>query len=152
LLNVNPTNLTATFTNAPSGGAASTGTNPIIVGMVRGGSDFIKDGAGALVAPTYSTAIDAASFTANANVTASLAANSGATVTSVRFNTGAPLTLTLSGANTITSGMILNTNAVATNTNTITGGSITSGNGQDVIIANFNIAAPGPMAMSSSIV
>jgi len=73
----------------------------------------------------------------NTTVTTNSAPASGATTNSLRFNNAGAFTVTLSGANTISSGGILNTAAVGANTSTITGGTLTSGVG-DLIVHQFN--------------
>ncbi|MCW1921177.1 autotransporter-associated beta strand repeat-containing protein [Luteolibacter arcticus] len=77
--------------------------------------------------------------TGNADITATN--TSGAlTVNSLRFNTAAAVTQTLSGANVITSGGILVTPAVGANTTTITGGTSLGSGTTDLIIHQNNTA------------
>jgi fibronectin-binding autotransporter adhesin len=78
----------------------------------------------------YTTASTAATFTGNANVTATFAATTGSTVNSIRFGTGA-FTLTLAGTNTVSSGGILISGT--TGISAITGGTIVPGTGQELV-------------------
>ncbi|HEY1686723.1 MAG TPA: autotransporter-associated beta strand repeat-containing protein [Tepidisphaeraceae bacterium] len=57
---------------------------------------------------------------------------------SVRFNANAGNNVSLGGANTISSGGILMTANVGAYNSTLTGGFLTSGNGQDLIIFQYN--------------
>ena len=75
----------------------------------------------------------------NTDMTASLSPVANTNTMSVRFNTAAANTLTLSGSNVITSGGVLVTTAVGANLSTITGGTaLTSGNGQDLIVHQYD--------------
>ena len=76
--------------------------------------------------------------TANTDVTAADIVLPNATTNSLRFNTAITNSVTLSGANTITTGGVLVTTNVGANNSTITGGSLTSGNGQDMIVFQNN--------------
>ena len=77
----------------------------------------------------------------NTNVTAALAnPASGSTTNSVRFNTAGAKTLTLAGANRITSGGILVTPAVGANTTTLTGGSVARNAVSDIVVHQHNTA------------
>jgi fibronectin-binding autotransporter adhesin len=72
------------------------------------------------------------------------------TVNSLRFNTAAPATLTLTGTNTITSGGVLVTSAVGINTTAISGGTLQGASGGELIIHQYNTASP--LIISSAIV
>ncbi len=87
---------------------------------------------------TASAGTTAASYTNhNIDVTSSVAPAAAIAPNSLRFNTAAADTLTLTGTNAFSSGGILVTSAVGNNLSTITGGAIASGNAQgDVIITN----------------
>ena len=99
------------------------------------------------------TANNFSSNTLNTDVTASFTATTGATTGSVRFNTAAAEVLTLSGANAIDSGGILVTPTTAANVQTITGGtSLTSNNGQDLIVIDEDSTSGGMLAINSPIV
>ena len=89
--------------------------------------------AGAASASIYTTATNAATFTGNADVTATLTANPSVTVNSIRMNAGTSLVTTLSGANTVTTGGILFGNGIITAA-TITGGTIQPGAGNELVI------------------
>jgi len=90
--------------------------------------------AGAAGASLYTNASNAATFSGDADITAAFTANNGATVDSIRFNTGA-LTLTLTGTNTITSGGILFGSGTS-GVSKITGGTIIPGSGQELVIVS----------------
>ncbi|MBL9115121.1 MAG: autotransporter-associated beta strand repeat-containing protein [Verrucomicrobiaceae bacterium] len=70
----------------------------------------------------------------------------GAIVGSLRFNTGAPITVTMSGAVTIDSGGILVTAGVGSSDVQISGGSITAAGTapaiRDIVVHQFNTARP----------
>ena len=79
--------------------------------------------------------------TGNTPVASSMAINS------LRFNTGSdPSTISIASGQTLTvaSGGILQGSNVGTNITTITGGTLTSGNGQDLIVSQNNGNATGP--------
>ena len=147
LVNVVPaTGFNPQFTNAPTAAGGSTvagsGGNEILVGAVLGGNDFIRATSGTLVAATYTTN-GASSLTsgANINITGGNTTLSGSTtvsVNSLKFTDNAARTLNLGTGSqlTIASGGILTGSAVATTGNTITGGSITSSQGDLWIYAN----------------
>jgi autotransporter-associated beta strand protein len=85
----------------------------------------------------------------NTDVTTSIASAIGDT-NSVRFNTAAANTVTLTGPSTITSGGILNTVTVAGNASLITGGSLTSGT-SELVIHQANNTANGTLTIASTI-
>jgi fibronectin-binding autotransporter adhesin len=117
---------------SPTTWATSAGV-PATAGLVSGLSSYaVANG---------STAITAG---ADIDVQASPATVATITVNSLRFNTAAPVTITGTAANTITvaSAGILETSAVGTNAVTITGGSLTTGNGADLIVNQYNAASP----------
>src|SRR5207245_4928983 len=62
------------------------------------------------------------------------------TADSRRFNTAAPATVTLAGANPSTSGGILVTAGVGNNASAITGGSLRGASGSDLIVIQANTA------------
>ncbi len=95
--------------------------------------------------PTYTIAALAAystnDFTAatnNVDATANQAPAAGPTVNSLRFNTPAAATVTNTGALTVNSGGVLVTPNVGSSAAAIVGGSLTSGNGQDLIVLQNN--------------
>ncbi len=105
----------------------SSGTNP-----VTGLSSFVAD--------TWASANDT-------TVTTNDTPPSGSTTNSLRFNAAGPatggLSVTLTGASTISSGGILVTPNAGVNGATIAGsGSLTSGNGADLIVNQFDTAGP----------
>jgi autotransporter-associated beta strand protein len=74
----------------------------------------------------------------NTDVTAVDVIPANSTTNSLRFNTAITNSVTVSGANTITTGGVLVTTNVGANNTTISGGSLTSGNGQDLIVFQNN--------------
>jgi len=139
-------------------GIAATGTNTAsgIIGgyatyfTTNGGANFTNGidwatySAGkivALSAGSYSNTSATTSST-NLDMTSSLILDPGVDVGSIRFNNAfsAP-TLQLNGSHTIGSGGILVTGNVGANATLITGGTITSGNGQDLIVIQNNTSA-----------
>jgi len=93
---------------------------------VNGGAGWASNnGTGNIIAlATYTNDTWAAGN--NTTVTTSSAPAAASTTNSLRFNNAGGFTVTLSGANTITSGGILVTPTVGANNNIITGGSITT--------------------------
>ncbi len=82
----------------------------------------------------------------NTDVTTSEA---GSSTNSLRFNTANSSTVTLSGGSVISSGGILITPNVGAHNLSITGGTLASGNGQDLIVFQNNSA--GSLSISSQI-
>ncbi len=147
------------------GPAAATSTANLASGILGGyavhGADYsptswaVANGAGNPI-----TGLAAGLYTANTwapgthtDVVAGIAGAAGATET-VRFNTGAANTVTLSGAASVASGGILVTGAVGANLSTLTNGgtaanTLTSGNGSDLIVHQYNPA--GSLLISADI-
>jgi autotransporter-associated beta strand protein len=128
--------------------SGTSGTNTITVnsntGMQIGA--FIT-GTGIPAGTTISN-ISGTTITLSANLTAAATnqtANFGQTITGA--------TLTLSGTNIVSTGGILNTVTYSPNSaQTITGGSLTSGNGSDLIVINNSTQANGAVVINSSVV
>jgi autotransporter-associated beta strand protein len=140
LVNVVPaTGFNPQFTNAPTAAGGSTvagsGSDAILTGAVLNGNDFIAAASGNLAAATYDTTLTAGK---NVNVTGALATSGNLSINSLRFGENAARTLTIGASDTLTlaSGGILTGSAVATSGNTITGGSITSSQGDLWIYAS----------------
>ncbi|MGB8852837.1 MAG: autotransporter-associated beta strand repeat-containing protein, partial [Pirellulales bacterium] len=120
------------FTNAVNGVAGS-GTDAIVPGMTLNNADLVGlsgGSSGTAQAAAYTNSTSGWTAGKNMNVTANVTAGAATNVNSIRFNTAASATATLTGSNVITSGMILVGSAVGsgtTNLLTITGGTITSG-------------------------
>ncbi len=95
-------------------------------------------------------------WSAGNNVSVGVSGNdlptAGSTANSLRFNNTASNTVTLSGANTLTSGGILVVPSVGANISSIVGtGTLTSGNAQhDLIISQFDVS--GPLTIGVAIV
>ena len=126
--------------------------------LTYGENDWLSAaGATTIAGPaTYMNDAFATSTSAtNINVTVS-GSPAAFTANSLHFNTAGALTLTLSGANTITSGGILVGSTVGANATTITGGSLTSGNvnadaTSDLIVINNNTTAGSSVVINSVI-
>jgi len=121
-------------------------------------SDFVKNGASSaatVAAVTYVNDTWAAGNNTTVTTSSSPAAN--ATTGTLRFGAVGAFSVTLSGANTNSSGGILVNGIVAGNASTITGGSLTSGNTtadgfHDLIVINNNSTAGGNLVINSAIV
>jgi autotransporter-associated beta strand protein len=85
----------------------------------------------------------------NTTVTASSSPTAASTTNSLRFNQPAAFTITLSGVNTISSGGILVTPAVAANATAINGGTLIGAKGSDLVINQFD--ASGTLTIGSII-
>lgn len=87
-------------------------------------------------------------FTAGSNTDVTTSVSPGAfTTNTLRFNTAAPITLSMTGTNSIVAGGILVTPNVGANTSTISGGVLTSAGHLNII--QHNTAAP--LSIQSSI-
>ena len=119
---------------------------------VSGNSWAINNGSD-VVMPLASY-VNLGSATATTNVdfgsTASQSAT-GLTANTLRFNNAVAGTLTLTGSNVLTDGGILVTPAVGANATLITGGTLTSGNGNDLIVIQNNTNASGAVSIASTI-
>lgn len=105
----------------------------------------------ALAAGSYSNTA-ATTATTNLDLTANVTLNANVTVGSIRFNNAITTpTLTLNGTNTVDSGGILVTGNVSTNATRITGGTLTSGNGQDIIVIQNNTNAGGALTVDANL-
>lgn len=130
----------------PASGAVTTTTANsagILGGYATVGGAGWAAAAGA--GPAYTIAALAAystnDFTAatnNVDATANQTPAAGPTVNSIRFNTPAAATVTNTGTLTVNSGGILVTPNVGSSAAAIVGGSLTSGNGQDLIVLQNN--------------
>ncbi len=149
-------------------GIAATGTNTAS-GIIGGYATYLTTNGGAtnsnttdwatynsgkiiaLAAGSYSNTAATTAAT-NLDLTTSVTLNADVTVGSIRFNNAiATPTLTLNGTHVIDSGGILITPTVSTNATRITGGSLTSGNGQDIIIIQNNTSAGGALTIDSTL-
>ncbi|WP_038159950.1 autotransporter-associated beta strand repeat-containing protein [Verrucomicrobium sp. BvORR106] len=130
----NPVLATTTSTNSNGilGGYLTYGGNTWAVNSTNGVNGAIAG----LATASYSNTFAAA---ANVDVLASEAISNFA-VNSLRFNTAAATTLTLTGANTLQSGGILVTSAVGNNALSITGGSLRGSASGELIIHQNNTA------------
>ena len=116
------------------------------------GTDWaVNDGAGNIIALApggYTADVWAAGNNTDVTVNGAISA---ATTNSVRFNANSAITLSLTGANVVSSGGILETVTVGANAIAINGGQLTSGSGQELIVNQFNTAANPAMTISSQI-
>jgi autotransporter-associated beta strand protein len=126
------------FTTAP------TLLNGIIGGWATvGGTDWATYTSSGTPSVGALASYSANGFAANANsdITSSQGPSANININSLRFNTAAAVTLTLSGsANVIQSGGILVTPTVANNASTITGGTLEGANGNDLVVIQNNTA------------
>lgn len=139
------------FTNAPTG--AGNVSDGLLVGATLNGTDLILAQSGVLTAFTGWTPTGTTTWLNNGymDVTGSNpAAFTSETITALRFNTAAALTLTLTGTHTIDSGMLLSTPTVGANLSTITGGELRGPAGGELVVAQFNTA--GSLEIASAIV
>lgn len=133
---------TTTINAAFSGGA-----NTILGGWATfgGGSTWAVAGSSGAATNISGLAAFVGNFTSAADVDASgVYAINSTTVNSVRFNSNSgATTVNIASGNTLTvaTGGILETTHVAANSIQFTGGSLTSGNGTDLIISQFNTNA-----------
>jgi hypothetical protein len=107
---------TVTTTATPTGG--------ILGGFATSGGNTWAALAGGVLTPLATFGADTYGAAVNTNV---VTGGAGATTNSLRFNTAAATTVTLTGTNTINSGGILETAAVGANSSTITGGTLRGG-------------------------
>ena len=125
---------TTTGTITSSSGITSNPSGNSILGgwaTVGGTTWAVANGAGNAITGLGSFTNDTWASGNNTDVTVSSSPTSGSTTNSLRFiSTAAPLTLTLTGANTLTTGGILNNTSVS---NTITGGSLTSASNELIV-------------------
>ncbi len=117
---------------------ANTGSTTILGGWATlGGADWAGNNGTNIVAPSYVND----TWASGNNTTVTLATNpaySNVTTDSLRFNAAAANTVTLDGANTLTTGGILVTPAVGNNLSTITGGTLQAGSGADLVVNQYD--------------
>ncbi|MDI1311020.1 autotransporter-associated beta strand repeat-containing protein [Prosthecobacter sp.] len=149
-------------------GIAATGTNTTS-GIIGGYATYLTTNGGAshsnttdwatysggkivsLSAGSYSNTA-ATTASTNLDLTSSVILNSNVTVGSIRFNSAITTpTLTLNGSHIIGSGGILVTPALAGNATLITGGTLTSGNGQDIVIIQNNTTTGGALTVAATL-
>lgn len=135
-------------TNGILGGYATQGTR------YQGFTWAVSNGAGlpitGLPAGSYTNSSGGANWASGVHYNVTANDSETGNVDTIRFNSAAPLTLTLTGSltNIVDSGGILVTPFVGANTSTISGTDIGSGIG-DLIIHQYNLA--GPLVMSVNI-
>jgi fibronectin-binding autotransporter adhesin len=125
-----------------SGGNAILGGNAVV-----NGSDWATTGSGS--GPFNITPVPASAYTPDGawsattlnSVSTSGTLAAGSTTAALRFNnSGAPITLTLSGTNSITSGGLLVTPNLGNNAVTLSGGSIVQASGTPLYLDQYNPA------------
>ena len=140
------------FASGSSIKSASTNTNGILGGWATfNNSTWAKTNGTGLAIDGLSTFTDD-TWAAGNNTNVTLAgANpaSDSTTNSLRFNEAGAKTVTLAGTNTLTSGGLMVTGNVGSNTTTITGGTLTGSNTGDLILHQFNTG--GNLTISSII-
>lgn len=151
-----PSGLAATGTNTASGIMGGWATYLTTNGgaTTSNATDWATYNGGKIVALAAGSYTNTASTTAatNLDLTANVTLSSNATVGSVRFNNATTTpTLTLNGTHTVDSGGILVTPNVSTNATLITGGTLTSGNGQDLVIIQNNTSTGGSLTVEAVI-
>jgi fibronectin-binding autotransporter adhesin len=135
---------------ATNGFTTTTGNTSGILGgwITVAGADWATNNGTNIVALASYTANTWAAGN-NTNVTASSSPAADATTNSLRFNTGAVTTVTLSGTNTITSGGILVGTNVGSRVSTITGGTLRGSSGGDLVVFQNNTS--GNLVIASQI-
>ncbi len=137
---------------------AATNSNGILGGWATfGGTDWATLGTGGVIAQYSGYVSDTWAAGNNTTVTLASHTSDALTTNSLQFGAAAANTVNLSSAssaapNVITSGGILLSANVGGNASAITGGFLTSGNGSDVIIDNYNTTAGGALTITSAIV
>jgi autotransporter-associated beta strand protein len=142
-----PTGLTTTTSNTAGtilGGWATIGNN----WAVSAGNGTTAGAISSLLQYTANTWAPSN----NTQVTGSSSPAAGSTTNSLAFNTTGNFTVTLSGDNTINSGGILVSTGQSNTTSTITGGTLTSGNGTDLIVNQQSaVNSNSPLVINSVI-
>lgn len=145
---------TVGFTNAPTAAGGSSvsgnGSDAILIGAILNGTDLIVAQAGALTAANYvDTGTSTWSAGKNMNVTGNVTATGGTAINSLRFGTAGAFTLSLTGTQTIDSGMVLVNGNVGSNLSTISGGTLTGSASGDLELLQYNTT--GGLTISSTI-
>lgn len=147
-----PGNFTTTTTNALFaggtqsilGGYATVGGTTWAVSGIAGGPFNITGLATGSYSTTFTTATDV-----DAPIGASAPA-SGLTINSLRLNNAGAYTINLAGPLTLATGGILETAAVGANAAAINNSTLSSGNGQDLVVIQNNTA--GDLTINSQII
>jgi fibronectin-binding autotransporter adhesin len=147
----------SSFSTTTPNASFSGGAQTILGGYatVNGGSTWAVSGNGAAAGTISGLANGsyAGTFTGGADVDASIGASAPAATTynSLRLNKSGSYAIALSGGTTtIATGGIMETANVGANAATIGGGSLTDGDGVDLIVQQYNPSAP--LTIASSIV
>lgn len=136
--------LSVSFTNAPTGASvAGVGGDGILVGATMNSrKDFVTAQAGVITAAAY-TSTGTAAWDAGKNMDVTGDVTTGgadAGINSLRFAGAAARTVTLTGTQSVASGMILVTGDVGANASTITGGVLRGAEGRDLLVIQDNTA------------
>ena len=139
-----------------SANANFTGGQQTILGgyAVVGGNTWAVSGSGATPGNITGLATYNPGFAAGTDVDVAAGTSTPAamTVNSIRFNTVGVASVSTSGNLVVATGGILNTAAVAGNATSINNNTITSGNGQDLIVTQNNNNGGGTLTIGSAIV
>lgn len=139
------------FTNAPSGAGNVSGG--VLTGATLNGTDLVAAQSGVLTAFSgwIPTGTDTWTAGASMDVTGSNPAPySAAAVNALRFNTAGAFTVTLDGAHSISSDVLLVTPNVGENASRITGGTLSGSAGGQLVVSQFNTA--GILEIASQLV
>ena len=153
---------TLTFTLPATGAISTTTANAIFAGGSQtilggyatvGATTWAVSGSGATPGNISALATYSPTFAAAADVDAPIGASApGAlTVNSLRFNTAGAATVDATGGLTLATGGLLLTTTVGANTVVFNNGSLTSGNGADLIVIHNNTTAGGDVTFNSQV-
>ncbi|EDY18488.1 autotransporter-associated beta strand repeat protein [Chthoniobacter flavus Ellin428] len=136
---------TAGFANAPTAAGGSSvsgaGSDALLVGATLNGTDFVAAQAGALTAANYvATGTSTWSAGKNMDVTGNVATTAGTAINSLRFGAAGAFTASLTGTQTIDSGMVLVNGNVGNNLSAISGGTLTGSASGDLLLLQYNTA------------
>lgn len=150
----NQVGFTVNFSTTPTGASVSgTGSDAVLIGATMNArKDFVTAQSGVITAATYTatgtTAWDAGK---NMNVTGDVTTGGAdAGINSLRFAEAAARTISLTGTQTIASGMILVTSDVGNNATLISGGTLRGSAGGDLLVSQNNTG--NALTISSTIV
>ena len=146
------TGIFTTLANGPSGVLGGWATNGVDWAS-NTGSNAANGQSHIYNVTTYANSF--ANNTINTDMTANLTAPSAATTGTVRFNNAGAINLTTTGANVIATGGILVTPNVGANAVAIVpaaSSTLTSGNGQDLIVINNDTTPGGTFTIQTPIV
>ena len=136
-------------------GTTSTNTNGILgKGITFNGNTWAVNNGSDIIAGLADAAYDSGAFAATSNFDTLKNGGgivSGGSVNSLRFGRAGADTIVLTAPTAIGTGGILVSSAVGANQSTIGGSTLTSGNGQDLIVIQNNVDLSGQLAIASQI-